>query len=39
MTSLTWLIVAVIAGALIAYGWIKREMWIRRRRRDRGDRR
>jgi hypothetical protein len=39
MTSWTWLIVAVIAGALLAYGWIKREIWIHRRRRGRGDRR
>ncbi len=33
MTETAWLIVAVVVGALAAYGWIKREVWIHRRRR------
>jgi len=32
MSSGSWLIVALIAGVLLAYGWIRRELWIRRRR-------
>ena len=33
MSETGWLIVAIVAGILIAVGWVKREMWIRRRRR------
>src|SRR5262249_51389043 len=32
-----WLIVALLAGVLFAAGWIKRELWIRRRRAARRD--
>jgi len=36
MNDTVWLIVAVVFGALAAVFWIKREVWIhRRRRRDR----
>jgi hypothetical protein len=33
MNDTLWLIVAVVFGALVAYGWIMRERWIHRRRR------
>ena len=34
-----WLIVAVVAGALALFLWVKRERWLMRRRREgrRGD--
>ena len=32
MNNTLWLIVAVVFAALAAYGWIKRELWIQRRR-------
>jgi hypothetical protein len=32
MSESGWLLVALLFGALAAIGWIKREMWIRRRR-------
>jgi hypothetical protein len=32
MNDALWLVVAVVFGALAAYGWIKRELWIHRRR-------
>jgi hypothetical protein len=32
MSDSGWLLVALLFGALAAIGWIKREMWIRRRR-------
>jgi len=32
MSDTGWLLVALLFGALAAIGWIKREMWIRRRR-------
>jgi hypothetical protein len=36
MSDTAWLIVAVVFGALAVFFWIKREIWIhRRRRRDR----
>jgi hypothetical protein len=28
-----WLAVAIVAGVLFVFGWIKRERWITRRRR------
>jgi hypothetical protein len=28
-----WLAVAIVAGMLFVFGWIKRERWIARRRR------
>jgi hypothetical protein len=28
-----WLIVAIVAGVVFVFGWIKRERWISRRRR------
>jgi hypothetical protein len=40
MHEALWLIVAIVFGALAAYGWINRELWIHRRRersRDRKD--
>jgi hypothetical protein len=33
MSDTGWLLVALLAGALAVIGWIKREAWIRRRRR------
>jgi hypothetical protein len=33
MSDTAWLIVAVLFGAVAAYAWIKRELWIHRRRR------
>jgi hypothetical protein len=32
MSDTAWLIVAVVFGVLAAFGWIKRELWIHRRR-------
>lgn len=32
MSDTGWLIVAVVAGVLAAVGWVKRELWIHRRR-------
>ena len=32
MNDALWLIVAVVFGVLAAFGWIKRELWIHRRR-------
>ena len=32
MNNTLWLIVAVVFGVLAAFGWIKRELWIHRRR-------
>jgi len=32
MNNTLWLIVAVVFAALAAHGWIKRELWIQRRR-------
>jgi hypothetical protein len=34
MSSTAWLVVAVIFAALAAYAWIKRELWLHRRRRQ-----
>jgi hypothetical protein len=39
MSDTAWLIVAVLFGAVAAYAWIKRELWIHRRRRQRERRR
>jgi hypothetical protein len=36
MSDTGWLILAVTVGVLAAIGWVKREMWIHRRRRRRG---
>ena len=36
MSDAGWLAVAVVAGALFAVGWVKREMWVRRRRARQG---
>jgi hypothetical protein len=35
VTEATWLVLAVVAGTLFAIGWITRERWIHRRRRQR----
>jgi len=35
MSDTAWLILAVVVGALAVVGWIKRELWIHRQRRDR----
>ena len=32
MSEAGWLVVAIVAGVLFAFGWIKRERWIARRR-------
>ena len=36
MSDAGWLILAVTVGVLAAIGWVKREMWIHRRRQRRG---
>jgi hypothetical protein len=33
VSEVGWLIVAIVAGGLFVFGWIKRERWIIRRRR------
>jgi len=33
MRDVAWLIVAVVVGILVAWGWLARERWIMRRRR------
>jgi hypothetical protein len=35
MSETGWLILAVVVGVLAAIGWVKREIWIRRRRQRR----
>ena len=39
MSDTGWLILAVAAGVLAAFLWVKRELWLMRRRREgrRGD--
>ncbi|HEV8436893.1 MAG TPA: hypothetical protein VGT40_02260 [Methylomirabilota bacterium] len=37
MSETLWLLVAVLCGALFAFVWIKRELWIHRRRQRRRD--
>jgi hypothetical protein len=32
VTDTAWLIIAIVAGAAFAVGWLKREQWIHRRR-------
>jgi hypothetical protein len=32
VSEIGWLALALVAGALLAYGWIKRELWVHRRR-------
>ena len=32
MSDLGWLLVAIAAGVVFGYGWLKRERWIARRR-------
>jgi hypothetical protein len=39
VTEPAWLALALVAGALFAVGWIKRELWIHRRRRASRERR
>jgi hypothetical protein len=31
VTNAAWLVVAIVAGAAFAVGWLKREQWIHRR--------
>jgi len=33
VSEVGWLVVAIVAGGLFVFGWIKRERWIARRRR------
>jgi len=33
MSDTGWLVAALVAGALMAVGWVSREIWIHRRRR------
>jgi hypothetical protein len=33
VSDVGWLVVAIVAGVLFAFGWLKRERWIARRRR------
>jgi len=33
VSEVGWLVVAIVAGGLFLYGWIKRERWIAGRRR------
>jgi hypothetical protein len=38
MSDTLWLIVAIVFGAVAGFAWVKRELWIhRRRRRGRAD--
>jgi hypothetical protein len=39
VTEAGWLALALVAGVLFAIGWVKRELWIHRRRRRNADRR
>jgi len=39
MNDTLWLIVAVVFGVLAAYAWIKRELWIHRRRKRKREQR
>ena len=32
MSDTAWLVVAVVAGVALAVFWVKRELWIHRRR-------
>jgi hypothetical protein len=32
MREAAWLVIALVGGGLAAFGWLKREQWIRRRR-------
>ena len=34
MSDVGWLVVAIVAGVLFVFAWIKRERWIARRRRQ-----
>jgi hypothetical protein len=35
MSDFGWLIVAVVVGVAFAVAWVKRELWIHRRRSER----
>jgi hypothetical protein len=35
VSDTAWLVLTLVAGVLIATGWIAREVWIHRRRRKR----
>jgi hypothetical protein len=35
MSDTIWLVVVLVSGSLAAIGWVKRELWIQRRRRQR----
>jgi hypothetical protein len=35
MSDTSWLVVAIVAGALLVVGWVSRELAIHRRRRPR----
>jgi uncharacterized membrane protein YbhN (UPF0104 family) len=37
MDDVAWLVLAVAAGGLATFLWIRRERWIRRRRRRDGE--
>jgi len=37
MSDLGWLVVAIVCGIAIAFFWLKRELWIHRRRAGRRD--
>jgi hypothetical protein len=37
MSDTVWLAIAITAGALFAWGWIKREQWIHHRRTSKRD--
>jgi hypothetical protein len=32
VSEVGWLVVAILAGVVLVFGWIKRERWIARRR-------
>jgi hypothetical protein len=38
MSETGWLVLAVTAGLTAAFLWVKRELWVMRRRRGRGER-
>jgi hypothetical protein len=33
MSDRAWLLIAIVAGVVLGFLWVKRELWIHRRRR------
>jgi len=38
MSDTGWLLIALFFGGLAVIGWIKRELWVQRRRREQRER-